>query len=175
MKIFFHIFLLTIVTITNGQNPLVKQWDKRFGGIDDEYNINAIEGKDGSLIFGGNSISGISGDKTQPSWGSSDGWIVKIDSLGNKQWDKRYGGIMFDQLSPSQRTSDGGYILCGASNSGISGDKSQPSWGNNGDIWIVKINAFGFKQLIDFLLLKAIIDQITKKEAMWTSAKRIGI
>ena len=36
MKIFFHIFLLTIGTIANGQNPLVKQWDKRYGGIDDE-------------------------------------------------------------------------------------------------------------------------------------------
>jgi len=34
---------------------------------------------------------------------------------------------------------------------------------------------FGFKQLVDFLLLKAIIEQITKKEAVWTSAKRIGV
>ena len=42
-------------------------------------------------------------------------------------------------------------------------------------LWYAGFLVFGFKQLIDFLLLKAIIDQITKKEAMWTSAKRIGI
>jgi hypothetical protein len=34
---------------------------------------------------------------------------------------------------------------------------------------------FGFKQLVDFLQLKAIIEQITNKKATWTSAKRIGV
>ena len=36
-------------------------------------------------------LSGISGDKTQPLMGVSDYWIVKTDSLGNKQWDKHFG------------------------------------------------------------------------------------
>ena len=34
---------------------------------------------------------------------------------------------------------------------------------------------FGFKQIIDALLLKAIIEQLRNKKATWTSAKRIGI
>jgi len=34
---------------------------------------------------------------------------------------------------------------------------------------------FGFKQLVDFLLLKAIIEQLANKKATWTSAQRIGI
>ena len=34
---------------------------------------------------------------------------------------------------------------------------------------------YGFKQIIDFLLLKAIIEQLRNKKATWTSAKRIGI
>ena len=146
MKIFFHIFLLTIVTIANGQNPLVKQWDKRFGGIDDEIILKTIQTSDGGFLLGGGSISGASGDKTQPSWGNSDGWIIKIDSMGSKQWDRRYGGTMYDWLEPGQQTRDGGYILGGVSNSGISGDKSQPTWGNTGDIWIVKTNSAGVKQ-----------------------------
>ncbi len=33
---------------------------------------------------------------------------------------------------------------------------------------------FGFKQIVDFLLLKAIFEQLTGKKATWTSAKRIG-
>ncbi|AJW70925.1 glycosyltransferase family 2 protein [Nitrosopumilus adriaticus] len=34
---------------------------------------------------------------------------------------------------------------------------------------------FGFKQIIDALLLKAIIEQLRNKKATWTSAKRVGI
>ncbi|MBL0053996.1 MAG: hypothetical protein IPP29_22155 [Bacteroidetes bacterium] len=52
--------------------------------------------------MGGYSWSGISGDKTQPSWGVRDYWIVKIDSLGNKQWDKRFGGTSIDWLNSLQ-------------------------------------------------------------------------
>jgi cellulose synthase/poly-beta-1,6-N-acetylglucosamine synthase-like glycosyltransferase len=33
---------------------------------------------------------------------------------------------------------------------------------------------FGFKQIIDFLLIKALIEQLLGREAKWTSAKRIG-
>ncbi len=34
---------------------------------------------------------------------------------------------------------------------------------------------FGFKQIVDFLLLKAIIEQLTRRKATWTSARRIGV
>ena len=34
---------------------------------------------------------------------------------------------------------------------------------------------FGFKQIVDALLLKAMIEQLTNKKATWTSAKRIGV
>ena len=34
---------------------------------------------------------------------------------------------------------------------------------------------YGLKQIIDFLLLKAIIEQLRNKKATWTSAKRIGV
>ena len=33
---------------------------------------------------------------------------------------------------------------------------------------------FGFKQIVDFLLLKAILEQLSGKKATWTSARRIG-
>ena len=42
-------------------------------------------------------------------------------------------------------------------------------------IWHTVFLVYGFKQLVDFLLLKAIIEQLTKKKATWTSAKRIGV
>ncbi|HYV90618.1 MAG TPA: T9SS type A sorting domain-containing protein [Chitinophagales bacterium] len=127
------------------QNSLVKQWDYRFGGTDDDWLYSLQQTTDGGYILGGYSISDSSGDKTQPSWGGWDHWIVKTDSLGIKQWDKRFGGTGYDKLSSLQQTTDGGYILGGSSYSGISGDKTQPSWGG-WDYWIVKIDSLGIKQ-----------------------------
>ena len=43
----------------------------------------------------------------------------KIDSLGNQQWDKRYGGTKDDNITSMQQTSDGGYILGATSNTFI--------------------------------------------------------
>jgi len=42
-------------------------------------------------------------------------------------------------------------------------------------LWHAGFLVFGFKQIIDFLLLKAILEQLRKKKATWTSAKRIGV
>ena len=129
-----------------GQNPLVKQLDKDFGGYstDDLYSFQQTS--DGGYILGGTSVSGIGGDKTQPSWGGGDYWIVKTDSIGNKQWDKDFGGTSIEWLFSVQETADGGFILGGYSYSDSSGDKTQNAWGTSGDYWIVKTDSLGNKQ-----------------------------
>jgi hypothetical protein len=90
----------------------------------------------------------MNGDKSQPSQGQYDYWIVKINSFGIKLWDKRFGGAAADFLTSIKQTLDGGYILGGFSASGISGDKSQANWGPSPteDFWIVKIDSLGVKQ-----------------------------
>ena len=42
-------------------------------------------------------------------------------------------------------------------------------------LWHTIFLVYGFKQIIDFLLLKAIIEQLRNKKAAWTSAQRIGV
>jgi len=42
-------------------------------------------------------------------------------------------------------------------------------------LWHAGFLVFGFKQIVDALLLKAIIEQLQNKRATWTSAKRIGV
>ncbi|HEX5151937.1 MAG TPA: choice-of-anchor tandem repeat GloVer-containing protein [Parafilimonas sp.] len=122
-----------------------KQWDKTFGGYTHDWLFSLQQTADSGYILGGLSGSGIGGDKTQPSQGDFDYWVVKIDAGGNKQWDKTFGSGGYDQLSFLQQTTDGGYILGGTSASGISGDKTQASQGGN-DYWIVKIDGNGNKQ-----------------------------
>lgn len=123
-----------------------KQWDKSFGGFQNDWLFSILQTADGGYLLGGYSESGIGGDKTQANWGYEDYWIVKTDSVGNKQWDKTFGGTMGDILYSLLQTSDGGYILGGASYSQISGDKSQPTWSFSADYWIIKTDSLGIKQ-----------------------------
>jgi len=130
-----------IVKINQDGNKL---WDKRYGGTGGDDCWSIVECDDGSFILVGDSLSGIGGDKTQDSRGSSDFWVVKIDQNGTKIWDKRFGGSGSDQCRSIIRTADGNYLLCGHSTSGISGDKSEDSRGSV-DFWVVKINHSGDK------------------------------
>lgn len=123
----------------------IVEWNKAFGGEAGEIFPIIQQTSDGGYILGGTSESKISGEKTQPSRGQSDYWIVKIAANGSKQWDKTFGGSSSEQLTSLLPTSDGGYLLGGFSNSGAGGDKSEDVMGSN-DFWVVKINASGTKQ-----------------------------
>ncbi len=138
-------FTCCIFHFTFSQNPLVKQWDYRFGGTDNDLLYSIQQTGDNGYILAGYTLSDSSGDKTQNRWGGYDYWIVKTDSVGTRQWDKNFGGTLDDIFSSVQQTPDGGYILGGYSNSGISGDKSESCWGGY-DYWMVKTDANGNKQ-----------------------------
>src|SRR6185295_3800992 len=99
-----------------------KQWDKDFGGTGIDWLYSVIQTADGGYLLGGTSYSDSSGDKSENSRGVSDYWIVKLDSLGNKQWDKDFGGFADDPFTALIQTADNGYVLGGHSYSGIGGD-----------------------------------------------------
>ncbi|GGB79036.1 T9SS type A sorting domain-containing protein [Dyadobacter sediminis] len=132
-----------------------KQWDKTFGGTDDDVVRTMIQTADGGYLLGGYSYSQAGGDKTEKSRsvkqsdGSlpSDYWVIKITADGTKQWDKTIGGENVDALRSLQQTPDGGYILEGYSNSKAGGDKSSvPGFDyTTFHNWEVKLNAQGKK------------------------------
>lgn len=151
-KLLLLFFILTFGDNSFAQIPLLKQWDKRFGAalIENLTSLNTT--KDNGFILGGYSNSLSGGDKSQNTWGGQDYWIVKLDSAGNKEWDKDFGGIGTEVHNALQQTFDGGYILGGLSNSGISGDKTQGNWdtictfGCTYDYWILKTDSIGNKE-----------------------------
>ncbi|MEZ7504584.1 T9SS type B sorting domain-containing protein [Flavobacterium sp. Arc2] len=117
------------------------QWQNTIGGNDTEWADFIELSKDGNYILGGYSHSNISGDKSENSRGASDYWLLKIDDVsGNLLWQKTIGGNNYDHLTSAKETTDGGYILGGYSSSGISGEKTQNSRGND-DYWVVKLDA----------------------------------
>lgn len=110
-----------------------------------------IPDSDNGYLLGGSSSSGISGEKSEGSKGELDYWIIKIAGSGNKQWDKVYGGDKSDNLVAIIATQDEGYLLGGQSNSGKSGDKTEPGLGSY-DFWIVKSGTVTAKQNQTILL-----------------------
>ena len=116
-------------------------WQKTIGGSDGDLLYKAIKTADG-YMFGGESLSNISFDKTQDSRGLSDYWIVKTDDTGTLIWDKTYGGSNDDVLIDLKNSPNGGFVLAGFSNSLISGDKTKINYGRY-DGWIVRINDDG--------------------------------
>ncbi len=118
------------------------QWENTIGGNDDDVLYLVQQTMDGGYILGGSSKSNITGDKTENCIGQLDYWIVKVDAVGNIQWENTIGGTIVDDLRAIQQTLDGGYILGGMSNSNISGDKTENTNGDY-DFWIVKTDALG--------------------------------
>lgn len=123
-----------------------KLWDKCYGGPGADYLWAMTLTKDGGALLGGYSDSGIGGDKSEPNRGIfEDYWVVKIDSVGNKQWDKTFGGSIQDFCEDVIQTADGGYLLGGIARSDSSGDKSEDNWGTGSDVWVVKLDSAGNK------------------------------
>ena len=117
-------------------------WDNVYGGTSADLFSRIIPTTDGGFLLTGSSLSGATGQKTTPSIGSDDWWVVKIDANGIKQWDSTYGGTGAD-LSPGiVPSSDGGFYIAGQSGSQNTGNKSLPSFGSN-DYWVLKIAGDG--------------------------------
>ena len=124
-----------------------KQWDRRLGGSDFDLLYTLQQTADGGYILGGSSFSPASGDKSTGRKGSNggDGWVVKLDANGTKQWDCTLGGDSADELQRVLQTPDGGYVAAFFTSSSVSGDKTQPSRGGYLDYWVVKLDGGGHK------------------------------
>lgn len=118
------------------------QWQNTIGGNDWENAEVIIQTTDGGYLVGGNSLSNISGDKTEDSNGEMDIWILKLNSNGDIVWQNTIGGSGSDTCRSIRQTNDGGYIIAATSNSGISGDKTENSLGGT-DYWILKLDGNG--------------------------------
>jgi Ig-like domain CHU_C associated len=118
------------------------EWDRTIGGDDEDKATSIIELSDGSFAIAGYSKSGISGNKTQANIGNEDYWIVKISISGTIQWNKTFGGDLFDYATSLTTNFDGTIAVAGYSYSGISGNKTEASRGQY-DYWVIKIDASG--------------------------------
>jgi len=114
--------ILLIKTDANGN----VQWAKTYGGSVHDLTFSVQQTSDGGYIVAGYTESFGAG------W--DDIFLMKTDANGNLQWAKTYGGASGDWAYSVQQTSDGGYIVAGATLSFGAGLH---------DIFLIKTDAFG--------------------------------
>ena len=134
--------------ITNGGNDLwllklnssgVIQWQNSIGGADDEYFPTLVQKPDGSYAVAGESLSNISGDKTENSHNdSNDIWLVALDANGNVTNDKILGTNGIEGTERILLTSDGNFVISSYVDE-LSGDNTEAPNGDT-DFWILKID-----------------------------------
>ncbi len=117
------------------------EWEKSYGGSLHETAESIIQTMDGGYIVSGSAMSG-DGDVTLVK-GLSDSWIIKIDNLGNIEWQKTYGGTAAENARKIIQLNDGKYVFVGGSGSTDGDITGHHGPANFFDIWVVKIDTNG--------------------------------
>ena len=119
----------------------VIQWSKCYGGSGYDEAKSIHQTSDGGYIIAGRSTSS-DGDVTghHGVGYSYDYWVVKINDIGEIEWEVSLGGNAWDQATSVSETTDSGFIVCGYSES-EDGDVTI-NYGEN-DYWVVKLNSSG--------------------------------
>ena len=125
-----------------------QEWQKVYGGSDDDRGREIIVTNDGGYAIIGSSKS-QDGDVSSNS-GFNDFWVLKISNSGNIIWERSFGYSGSDNGFSIIQTHDNGYLI-----SGVIDVTSSDGQGNNrlslnrhagGDYWVIKINSAGILQ-----------------------------
>jgi hypothetical protein len=117
------------------------QWVKTFGGTGyDSFNDIAQTYDGGYIAVGqtGSNDGDVSGNH-----GGSDVWAVKLNSSGNIEWQKCFGGSGDDFGDAVVQTFYDGYAITGFTNSNDGNIQGNHNTDGNFDAWFIQINAKG--------------------------------
>jgi hypothetical protein len=110
-----------IKTDANGET----MWSQTFGGNYSDWGHSVRQTNDVGYIITGTTNLMVNVDVN-----NSDLWIIKTDANGEIVWSQTFGGSYFEYGSSIRQTTDGGYIIIGATESFGVGDS---------DIWLIKL------------------------------------
>ncbi|KIC90831.1 hypothetical protein HY58_07215 [Flavihumibacter sp. ZG627] len=115
-------------------------WQKKYGGSNHDFAWAVCASPGGAVIAG--MTNSRDGDLTRSGRAPTDIdiWVVKVDGSGNLLWQKNYGGPMDEFAFDMAPAIDGGFLLCGTTESM---DSAAPCTLGNNDIWVIKIDGLG--------------------------------
>lgn len=113
-------------------------WQKTFGGSSYEFASSMQKTRDSGFVVTGYTLSN-NGNVTI-NHGGADYWIIKLDSIGNMQWEKSVGGTNNEYSYSVIQNSEGKYVITGYSYS-TDGDITLNRGGI--DAWIVMLSNSG--------------------------------
>ncbi len=102
-----------------------EMWSKTFGGPALDVGMSVLEADDGGYVVAGYTESLGAGE--------SDAYLIKTDAEGNEVWSHVYGGSGPEMGRSVDNTSDGGYVIAGATG----------SYSDNSDVYLVKTDSEG--------------------------------
>lgn len=110
-----------------------EQWNKTYGGAQDEYGWGGYQTRDGGYVMIGTTSSYGAGE--------DDVWMIKTDAYGDEVWNRTYGGNNGDGGYAVNQTSDGGYIITGY---------TYTTDAYAGDLWLIKTDSQGKSKTTSF-------------------------
>jgi len=115
--------IITIIVRNVGPQ---KTFEKTFGGSDWDQAYSIKQTTDGGYI--------VAGFTSSLGAGYSDAYVLKVNSTGELEWQKTFGGSYYDYAYSIQQVADGGYIVAG----------STYSFGPGGySIYVLKLSSTG--------------------------------
>lgn len=133
--------ILLVLTMSGGSlyAQINVNWQLSLGGEANEISSAALKTADGGYLVTGTTSS--EGGEIKNNHGEKDGWVVKLSAAGEVEWQNTIGGSKEDYIMSASATSDGGYVLCGyteSDNGDVENKASQLL-----DAWIIKLSAAG--------------------------------
>jgi CHU_C Type IX secretion signal domain len=95
-----------------------QQWDRTLGGTGREELFSLLELPDQSgYVLGCHSTTDANGDKSEPTRGGQDFWLVCVNTDGQLRWEKTLGGDAEDQIHDLAWAPNGNLLASGGTSS----------------------------------------------------------
>ena len=119
-------------------------WQKSFGFSGADVGFSILQAKDGGYLLTGTldvtASGGLGNSRSARRHAGGDYWAIKLDSNGEMQWSRYYGGTFTDTPYDAIQTDDNGYIIVGSSDSD---DVDISNSNGSYDFWVIKISSAG--------------------------------
>jgi hypothetical protein len=123
----------------------ILEWQKTFGGSDDDRATAIVQTLDGGFAVLGFAKS--SDLDVSENGGSKDFWLLKLTSNGNLLWEKSFGFSGADYGTDLLETKEGGFLMTGvldvSASDGQGNAKSTAAKHSGGDYWAIKTDHTG--------------------------------